>query len=96
MPDPQPTTAAMRLTNVVDKANGDEWLYSRRLRIALALDDAGVGKAVEFLGWANADMKLNDKAFYDSNYEAAAEESDHAWSNIMAALAALTGDDVAT
>ena len=105
MPDPQPSAVAKWLAlcaircvmraNVADEMS-DKILGVSVNDIAIALDDAGVRKAVEFLGWANADMKLNDKAFYDSNYEAAAEESDHAWSNIMAALAALTGDDVAT
>ena len=93
MPDPQPTAAAKRLAEIAIRRMRGGATIPEISGVALALDAAGVGKAVEFLGWANADMKLNDKAFYDSDYEAAAEESDHAWSNIMAALAALTGDD---
>ena len=79
MPDPQPTTAAMRLGRVADMAIHGTPHAIREKRIALALDDAGVGVAVARL--KNARIAIRDR------------ELTVALCEIDDALAALTGDD---
>ena len=49
MPDPQPSAAAKRLARIADMAIHGTPHATREKRIALALDDAGVGKAVAIL-----------------------------------------------
>ena len=82
MPNPQPTTAAMWLADAAwcavqnfgtDGLSDDE----RVVRIALALDDAGVGRAVEALDmiYRHPEQPLKVQA----------------WATT--ALASLTGDD---
>ena len=96
MPDPQPSAAAMRLADAAwcavqnfgtDGLSDDE----RVVRIAIALDDAGVGKAVEQLD------EIKEKCVQYWNASALNEAEMHAVLEfIHARTFALTGDDDAT
>ena len=97
MPDPQPTTAAKRLAEVAMNVvpfitkpapTLDEWVKDKRRKthmVALALDDAGVGKAVEHLS------ALARLAYAEG------EPDSNVWvRKTRLALAALTGEGDAT
>ena len=78
MPDPQPSAAAKRLGRVADMAIHGTPHAIREKRIALALDDAGVGKAVDKLERISLSLACSDLK---------------SWSHLIdEALAALTGE----
>ena len=82
MPDPQPSAVAKRLARVADMAIHGTPHATREKRIALALDDAGVGKAVEHLS------ALARLAYAEG------EPDSNVWvRKTRLALAALTGND---